>query len=57
MKKEYKSPKAEKMEFNYSDTVVAESGGCRYFITKSDWNYVGCDTTDVKNWTGDKVGG
>ena len=27
MKKNYESPKAEKMEFNYSETVVA-SGGC-----------------------------
>ena len=28
MKKNYESPKAEKMEFNYSETVVARSGGC-----------------------------
>lgn len=26
MKKNYESPKAEKMEFNYSETVVAQSG-------------------------------
>ena len=29
MKKNYESPKAEKMEFNYSETVVAASAGCR----------------------------
>lgn len=28
MKKSYKSPKAEKMEFNYSEAVVASSNKC-----------------------------
>ena len=28
MKKEYESPKAEKMEFNYSEAVVASGSGC-----------------------------
>ena len=54
MKKEYESPKAEKMEFNYSETVVA-SGGCRWYITESDWNYVGCTEVTIKTWVGDKV--
>ena len=34
MKKEYESPKAEKMEFNYSETVVASNGcGNQHTVT------------------------
>ena len=57
MKKDYESPKAEKMEFNYSETVVASNTGCTYYITKKDFNYVGCEETEVKNWTGNQITG
>ena len=49
MKKEYKSPKAEKMEFNYSETVVA-SGGCNYFITMTEVPE-GCKDREVTHWS------
>ena len=55
MKKDYESPKAEKMEFNYSETVVASTTGCRYIVTKGDFNYIGCDTTFIKDMVGDKI--
>ena len=39
MKKEYKAPKVERMEFNYSDTVVAS--GCGNTTTYSQTNAEG----------------
>ena len=50
MKKDYESPKAEKMEFNYSDVVVASgSQKCDYFITYTQ-AYEGCRENKVKQW-------
>lgn len=36
MKRAYEAPKAEKMEFNYSDAVVAASNACRWVIPMGD---------------------
>ena len=41
MKKAYEAPKAEKMEFDYSDAVVAASNACRWEIPMGD-TYKGC---------------
>ncbi len=41
MKKVYEAPKAEKMEFDYSDAVVAASNACRWEIPMGD-GYKGC---------------
>ena len=41
MKKTYEAPKAEKMEFDYSDAVVAASNACRWEIPMGD-TYKGC---------------
>ena len=41
MKKMYEAPKAEKMEFDYSDAVVAASNACRWEIPMGD-TYEGC---------------
>ena len=50
MKKNYESPKAEKMEFNYSDTVVAQSGACGNFHTVGQAMSVNnCSSSDVPN--------
>ena len=57
MKKEYESPKAEKMEFNYSDTVVASGSGCGWRITKGDYNYVGCEEITITTWAQDTITG
>ena len=39
MKKEYGAPKAEKMEFNYSEAVVASDGiKCRNITPYTEWN-------------------
>lgn len=57
MKKEYESPKAEKMEFNYSETVVASGSGCGWRITKGDYNYVGCEEITLKTWAQDTITG
>ena len=40
MKKEYKAPQAAKVEFDYSEVVVA-STGCRWVIPMGD-NYRDC---------------
>lgn len=50
MKKEYESPKAEKMEFNYSETVVASGTGCNFFITLTEV-HEGCNMKEVTHWT------
>ena len=63
MKKEYTAPKAERMDFNYSNTVVA-SGTCHSGISypKTDLGRKpdgsACDTTDlppVEIWFGDNL--
>lgn len=47
MKKNYEAPKAEKMEFDYSEAVVAS--GCSGGVTKDYINVpVGCDETETK---------
>ncbi len=48
MKKVYDAPKAEKMEFNYSDSVVASSS-CDWFITHTQ-HPQGCLDVEVKEW-------
>lgn len=47
MKKSYTSPKAEKMEFNYSEAVVASSIKCKNTTTYTENNEDGeyCNTT------------
>lgn len=51
MKKNYESPKAEKMEFNYSETVVASNTQtCKFFITLSEDDY-GCQSKEIRHWT------
>lgn len=50
MKKEYESPKAEKMEFNYSETVVAS--GCGGIFQKYVDGFEGCNTTPTNEWSG-----
>ncbi len=57
MKKEYESPKAEKMEFNYSETVVASGTGCGWRITKGDYNYVGCEENTYQTWSANQITG
>jgi serine protease inhibitor len=47
MKKDYQAPKAEKMEFNYSEVVVA-SNICKWVEERTDTGYTGC----VENKTG-----
>lgn len=49
MKKGYEAPKAEKMEFNYSDAVVASGTACDWFITLTQ-GYEGCTSSTVKTW-------
>ncbi|MCR5565565.1 MAG: hypothetical protein K6F61_01835 [Clostridiales bacterium] len=41
MKKAYETPKVEKMEFYYSDAVIANSNGCRWEIPMGDL-YLNC---------------
>ncbi len=56
MKKAYNSPKAEKMEFEYSDTVVASTTpGCINKTEFSHTNQEAAECTSVKypTWTGD----
>ena len=36
MKKNYEAPKAEKMEFDYSESVMANSNACRWEIPMGD---------------------
>ena len=52
MKKGYEAPKAEKMEFNYSDAVVASGTSCDWFITHTQ-AFEGCEDTQVKSWQQD----
>ena len=46
MKKEYEAPKAERMEFDYSDVVTASSSGCHWITPKIDYNYQHCEERD-----------
>lgn len=62
MKKEYESPKVEKVEFNYDETVVASSLVCKSGLKKvyTDTGIVKCTTTFVgyeDEWIGDNLGG
>ncbi len=56
MKKAYNSPKVVKMEFEYSDTVVASTTpGC---INKTEYSHtnaeaVKCTSVEYPTWTGD----
>ncbi len=57
MKKNYESPKAEKMEFNYSEAVVAASGQitCGNTTTYKDTNDISlyCTVTEVHHEVAD----
>ncbi len=56
MKKAYEAPKAEKLEFNYSETVTASSG--HKYLMYVD-NYSGCNKSpsDPPVWVdGDRDG-
>ena len=37
MKKDYEAPKAEKMDFNYEEVVVASTSNCRTGGEYSEW--------------------
>ena len=51
MKKTYEAPKAEKMEFDYSEAVVAS--GCNGGVTIDYVNgYTNCGETPVKTYNG-----
>ncbi len=50
MKKDYEAPKAEKLEFNYSEVVTASGCGGIYQEYKDDGE--GCNKTPTGNWTG-----
>ena len=47
MKKEYETPRVEKMEFNYSETVVASQGHAYRLYTD---NYFGCRTKPTDDY-------
>lgn len=49
MKKEYDAPKAEKMEFNYSETVVASATACDWFKTITQQEQ-GCSEVTTNEW-------
>ena len=38
MKKTYQAPKAEKMDFEYSEAVVASGEACRNVTKYTEWN-------------------
>ena len=50
MRKDYEAPKAEKMEFNYSDAVVASSTACDWFMTLTQHEEGCTDVGPVKQW-------
>ena len=54
MKKEYESPKAEKMDFNYSDTVVASTchNETHYTDTNAEGEY--CTSRETYHVIADK---
>ena len=49
MKRKYMTPLAEKLEFNYSDRVMASSK-CGGIYREFTDNYFGCHTTPTDNW-------
>ena len=49
MKKQYGTPKAVKMEFNYSEAVVASGSACDWFITHTQ-GFQGCLSKEVEEW-------
>ena len=51
MKKAYVSPEAEKMEFDYSDNVVASGHGHKYRLYTD--GYFGCRETETDTWVDD----
>ena len=55
MKKEYEAPKAELMDFDYTETVVASGSGLTDAATTEWWT---CNTrhVDVKNTEGTVCG-
>ncbi len=55
MKKTYEAPKAEKVKFDYSDSVVASSQiRCRNVTTTTEWNPVDrCNTVELSYKEGD----
>ena len=50
MKKEYEAPKAEKIQFDYSEAVVASASQCNYFTTLTEVPF-GCRERQVIDWT------
>ena len=57
MKKAYESPKAEKMNFDYSETVVASAAKCRNETHYTDGNDQGayCTITVTYHAVGDTM--
>ena len=55
MKKEYETPKAEMLDFDYTDTVVASGSG---LTDEASTNWWKCETryVDVKNTQGTVCG-
>ena len=49
MKKVYVNPKAEKLEFNYSEVVVASAGCGGIYQEYTETGY-GCDKTPTGRW-------
>lgn len=52
MKKEYNAPKVEKIEFEYSETVVASGNGCGGMYELYVDGYDNCNTTPTGQWVG-----
>ena len=48
MKKAYVTPRADKMEFNYTDNVVASGQG--FTLREYVQGYTGCRETATNNW-------
>lgn len=49
MKKEYVTPRADKMEFDYSDNVTA-SGTSGWTLREYVQGYKGCNEVETDNW-------
>ena len=54
MKKEYEAPKAEKMEFNYTESVVASSCNNETWYTHSNAEGEYCTSQITNHKVGDK---
>ena len=48
MKKEYVTPRADKMEFNYTENVTASGSG--FTLREYVQGYKGCNQTPTDNW-------